>query len=169
MKVKVFQANHNGKIEFTRVELEKLLNDVYIEAYHDGEAAQREKSNFTWTAPYLTSTYDAIAGTDNKISGVNVTTATTATNIGTNGTNVTTNIENNIEKNTISPTKLPTPVKANKEKAEPYTLTAPFTPSEAEVAAKYIDDIIKAFVNPNLNSNSSTNDVYSKLAKELNF
>ena len=37
MSVKVFQANKAGKIEFTRCELEKLLNETYKEGYRDGE------------------------------------------------------------------------------------------------------------------------------------
>lgn len=47
MKVKVFQTNSNGKIEFTRAELEKLLNEVYDGGFRDGE-----KSTWTWTSPY---------------------------------------------------------------------------------------------------------------------
>ena len=53
MKVKVFQPNSHGKIEFTRAELEKLLNEVYDGGFRDGEAAQREKSTWTWTSPYV--------------------------------------------------------------------------------------------------------------------
>ena len=52
MQVKVFQTNHNGKIEFTRAELEKLLNEIYDGGFRDGAAAQKEKSNWTWTSPY---------------------------------------------------------------------------------------------------------------------
>ena len=53
MSVKVFQTNANGKIEFTRVELEKLLNDTYKEGHRDGE--NKANSNYwTWTAPSLT-------------------------------------------------------------------------------------------------------------------
>ena len=36
MMVKVFQSNANGKIEFTRAELEKLLNEVYKKGYDNG-------------------------------------------------------------------------------------------------------------------------------------
>ena len=54
MSVKVFQTNSNGKIEFTRAELEKLLNDTYKEGHRDGE--NKANSNYwTWTAPTLTS------------------------------------------------------------------------------------------------------------------
>lgn len=55
MKVKVFQPNHYGKIEFTRVELEKLLNEVYSDGYREGEFNARSHT-WTWTSPYLTNT-----------------------------------------------------------------------------------------------------------------
>ena len=55
MSVKVFQTNSNGKIEFTRAELEKLLNDTYKEGHRDGEA-KANNSYWTWTAPTWTST-----------------------------------------------------------------------------------------------------------------
>ena len=54
MSVKVFQTNSNGKIEFTRAELEKLLNDTYKEGHRDGEN-KANNSYWTWTAPSLTS------------------------------------------------------------------------------------------------------------------
>jgi hypothetical protein len=38
MKVKVFYPNKADKIEFTRSELEKLLDEVYAEGYADGKA-----------------------------------------------------------------------------------------------------------------------------------
>ena len=53
MKVKVFQPNHHGKIEFTRAELEKLLNEVYSDGYREGESDARSRT-WTWTSPYLT-------------------------------------------------------------------------------------------------------------------
>ena len=49
MKIKVFQTNPNGKIEFTPAELEKLLNDTYEE----GQRNCNCRSHITWTAPYL--------------------------------------------------------------------------------------------------------------------
>jgi len=55
MKVKVFQPNHYGKIEFTRAELEKLLNEVYSDGYREGESDVRSRT-WTWTSPYLTNT-----------------------------------------------------------------------------------------------------------------
>lgn len=63
MSVKVFKTNKAGKIEFTRYELEKLLNETYREGYTDGE--NHAKSNYwTWTSPSITLTntpyYDTV-------------------------------------------------------------------------------------------------------------
>lgn len=52
MNVKVFQTNANGKIEFSRNELEKLLNEVYNDGYNAGEQHMRE-TYWTWS-PTLT-------------------------------------------------------------------------------------------------------------------
>lgn len=55
MSVKVFKTNKAGRIEFTRCELEKLLNEIYHEGYTDGE--NHAKSNYwTWTPPNTTNT-----------------------------------------------------------------------------------------------------------------
>lgn len=55
MNIKVFKTNANGKIEFTRCELEKMLNDIYNEGYAAGEKHIKE-SYWTWSAPYLSNT-----------------------------------------------------------------------------------------------------------------
>ena len=52
MIVKVFESNNNGKIEFTRCELEKLLNEVYTKGYNVGYSEGSHKS-WTWTSPSL--------------------------------------------------------------------------------------------------------------------
>ena len=60
MSVKVFQTNKAGKIEFTRCELEKLLNETYNEGYRDGEN-HAKSSYWTWTSPSVSShTYPTI-------------------------------------------------------------------------------------------------------------
>ena len=60
MSVKVFQTNKAGKIEFTRCELEKLLNETYNEGYRDGEN-HAKSSYWTWTSPSISTTnYPAI-------------------------------------------------------------------------------------------------------------
>ena len=51
MNIKVFKVNANGKIEFTRPELEKMLNEIYNEGYIAGEKHTKE-SYYTW-APTL--------------------------------------------------------------------------------------------------------------------
>jgi hypothetical protein len=55
MSVKVFQTNKSGKIEFTRCELEKLLNETYNEGYRDGEN-HAKSSYWTWTSPSIVNT-----------------------------------------------------------------------------------------------------------------
>ena len=50
MKIKVFQTNPNGKIEFTPAELEKLLNDTYEEGQRNCNCAK----GINWTSPYVT-------------------------------------------------------------------------------------------------------------------
>lgn len=42
--VKIFTPNKNGKIEFTKDELEKLLNEVW----YDGK---NSNNNYFWTSP----------------------------------------------------------------------------------------------------------------------
>ena len=36
MKIKIFCPNTNGKLEFTKEGLEKLLNEAYNDGYRDG-------------------------------------------------------------------------------------------------------------------------------------
>ena len=50
--VKVFQTNAHGKIEFSRNELENLLNEIYNDGYAAGEKHMRE-TYWTWS-PTLT-------------------------------------------------------------------------------------------------------------------
>lgn len=62
MKVKIFQPNSRGKIEFTREELEKLLNEMYEEGRKDSE-------RLPWTSPFVYSTpvyRDSLTGTSDK-------------------------------------------------------------------------------------------------------
>jgi hypothetical protein len=46
-KIKVFNLNKEGKIEFTKEELEKLLNETYEDGYCEGKS-----HTYTWTTPY---------------------------------------------------------------------------------------------------------------------
>lgn len=92
MNIKVFKTNANGKIEFTRCELEKMLNDIYTEGYTAGEKHAKE-SYWTWTAPYISSidlgsstltttpaiTYDTKITCDNTAPKITSTTVATTT------------------------------------------------------------------------------------------
>lgn len=66
MKVKVFYPNREGKIEFTRQELEKLLDEVYREGQKDCNCSK----SWTWTTPYY----------NDSLTGNGATNATIATN-----------------------------------------------------------------------------------------
>ena len=71
MKVKVFYPDKNGRISFTKDELQKLLDEVYQEGYNDGRP-------YYWTSPYYYSTtpyYTTTSGTN-----VNITSSNSALN-----------------------------------------------------------------------------------------
>ena len=60
MKIKVFCPNVNGKLEFTREELENLLNEAYSDGYRDGSCSRI----WTYTYPTVTlSSSNSTAGT----------------------------------------------------------------------------------------------------------
>ena len=48
--VKVFTTNEHGKIEFTKQELETLLNEVWNDGYN-------RHSSYWWTSPTITTPY----------------------------------------------------------------------------------------------------------------
>ena len=116
MKIKVFTPNERGKIEFTREELEKLLNDTYVEGQRNCNCG----SNITWTSPYPTPYINCSSST---------------TNASTNGA--------------------PAPAPAT------ATATITLNNADAKEMSKRIDKIIKTA--------AENNNVFSKLAKELNF
>ncbi len=76
MIVKVFGTNNNGKIEFTREELEKLLNDTYAEGQRNCNCG----SNITWTSPYITPYINCSDSTTTNVSAPKVHTITTTLN-----------------------------------------------------------------------------------------
>ena len=67
--VKVFTTNKNGKIEFTKQELEKLLNEIWNNGYSDGYNANKSYwwSSPTITTPYYTTTSTCTAPTTGTI------------------------------------------------------------------------------------------------------
>lgn len=61
-RVKVFSPNENGKIEFTKREIEKLLQEIYAEGYKDGTQTK-------WTISYGgTTKYNGI--TNNELNTI---------------------------------------------------------------------------------------------------
>ena len=58
-RVKVFSPNENGKIEFTKKEIEKLLQDIYSEGYKDGTQSK-------WTISYGGTTGNELYGINTK-------------------------------------------------------------------------------------------------------
>lgn len=46
MEVQIYTTNHNGKIEFTKSELETLLNKMYVKGYEEG------KRDYAWIPAY---------------------------------------------------------------------------------------------------------------------
>lgn len=149
MKVKVFQPNHNGKIEFTRAELEKLLNETYTDGFRDGEAYQREKSSWTWTSPY--------------VYGDNITL--------TNGTSNTTlnNKTEPIDKLTctwsVDTNKNNTSIATGATVKTKPDGTVTVSSVDKETALKHVNDILSSIQQ----IQKQPNDVFTNLAKELNF
>lgn len=80
--IKVFTLNNNKKIELTKEELEKLLDEAYWEGYHN------RKSYWTYATPNYPSYITTCNTTDNTITCSNITdnTITLSTEEISNGT-----------------------------------------------------------------------------------
>ena len=180
MSIKVFQTNANGKIEFTRCELEKLLNETYDEGYRAGEN-QAKGQYWTWAPNWMTLTSDS---TNNRIT-------TTTTNAiddlkcaATNTTNTTNaiddlrsaateNLDNNCAKATIE-TKA-TPTNHNGAKAAITTCTNNESPRtytidlgknfDFDSMAKLIEEVL--YGHPKQSACGEQTDPFTSLAKEL--
>lgn len=155
MSVKVFQTNKAGKIEFTRCELEKLLNETYKEGYADGEA-HAKKDYWTWISPTLTSTNSITYGGNSTIR----TTPTSATITCTNAKVDTDAIAKlAVPKEEADAHKITVNVSVNGAKAQTYDLSA---------LAKEIDQIL--FAKPSVTCGTYVapkNEHNANLAKEL--
>ena len=143
MKVKVFQSNHNGKIEFTRAELEKLLSEVYTDGYNEGKA-----SHWTWTSPYA-----------NSCDGITLTNAFD-TKIATDKT-----VPNyNTDKISTSNTTLNSTHAVNKEIKNNPSYTVKVSGTDI---SKLVNDVFGARASNNVPKDVV--DAFDKLAKELDF
>ena len=62
MKIKVFYPNSQGKLEFTKKELEELLNEAYHEGYQDGDRKHWYSYPYYGSVTALSNTVDCIDG-----------------------------------------------------------------------------------------------------------
>jgi hypothetical protein len=176
MMVKVFQSNANGKIEFTRAELEKLLNEVYKKGYDNG-ASDTKQNYWTWTSPYISTTNLRTPG------------ATYTTNTGTSIDNL--RCDNASKVATLEPTKCEVDTLETKKDNSCTISASPIAPSSITVQlndvgenptninlAKSIDEIVNALFNSNLKTvktdaiSSERSDVstpHDRLARELRY
>ena len=144
MKVKVFYPNREGKIEFTRQELEKLLDEVYREGQKDCNCSK----SWTWTTPYYNSSL-----TNNSVS--TTTTATPDLSVATYAA----------DSNVIDDFKAAT-IKSNDKETKPYSITMKINEADVNKAAEAFKAMFdqKGTLTP-----QKVEDVFSGLAKELNF
>ena len=147
MMVKVFESNYNGKIEFTRAELEKLLNEVYTEGYNEG------KDSHTWisTTPYLSTTLSNADGAT----------------LTSNNVKINKELLNQISGATESKVEAPKITTTN-DSAKPNTYTVTMKCNEADIN-KAADALRELLNSPCALSTKAVDDAFSKLAKELNF
>ena len=179
MMVKVFQSNANGKIEFTRAELEKLLNEVYKKGYDNG-ASDTKQNYWTWTSPYISTT---------NLRTPEATYATTTTNVDTSIDSLRCNNASKVA--TAESTKREVDALETK-KDNSYTIsTSSITPGSITVQlkdvgeiptnvnlAKSLDEIVNAFFNSNpkavktgtiSSERSDASTPHDRLARELRY
>lgn len=171
MMVKVFQSNANGKIEFTRAELEKLLNEVYKKGYDNG-ASDTKQNYWTWTSPYISTT------------NLRTPEATYTTNTGTSIDNL--RCDDTSKVATLEPTKCEVDALETKKDNSCTISASPITVQLNDVGeiptnlnlAKSIDEIVNAFFNSNpkvvktgtINSeHSDVSTPHDRLARELRY
>ena len=155
MKVKVFYPNRNGKIEFTPQELEKLLDEVYREGQNDCNCGK----SWTWTTPYYNYKDLSLSASDSTnnagtIVGPDLSTATYAADSATN-------IIDNFKAETVAES-----VEACNPEHRPFTVTMKLKEADINKAAEAISSLLNK--NQPLRAHE-INDVFSGLAKELNF
>ena len=140
MKVKVFYPNREGKIEFTRQELEKLLDEVYREGQKDCNCSK----SLTWTTPYYNNSLISNSTTDVTLRTPELPTADNA-------------IDNFKAES----------VEACNVEHKPFTVTMR---QLSEQDKKRVSEELTKLLNANRALRAhEVNDVFSNLAKELNF
>lgn len=149
MSIKVFQTNANGKIEFTRCELEKLLNETYDEGYRAGE--NHAKGQY-WTPNWRTLTGDSI---NNKATATNTTNITSAIN----------DLKCATEISDTNGVKAIITTCINNEPPRTYTIDLSKN-SDFDSMAKVIEDFL--YGHPKQSARGERTDPFTSLAKELN-
>lgn len=152
MKVKVFQPNHHGKIEFTRAELEKLLNEVYSDGYREGESDAHSRT-WIWTSPYLTSTpyYGTISTCSTDTDTDKSVDSLTCKSVNTNNT-AKPAVDNSI---TTCPSM-------------PSTYTVKLGKCDSEAISKAVNEIVSnTHKSIQIKATRKDNDPIASLAKEL--
>lgn len=167
MSIKVFQTNANGKIEFTRCELEKLLNETYDEGYRAGEN-QAKGQYWTWAPNWGT-----LITNDPTINGITAINTTNTTNAIDDLKCVTEKLDDICAKAAIE-TKV-TPTNHNGAKAAittcinnkpPRTYTIDLGKnSNFDAMAKAIEEII--YGHPKQSAHGELTDPFTSLEKEL--
>ena len=153
MKVKVFQPNHHGKIEFTRAELEKLLNEVYSDGYTEGEFNARSRT-WTWTSPYI---YNNDLGITGTLSSTDAPPLTINTSTTQPIDKLTCAYDSATDKNDASITKV------SMVNDDPISIT--LGNIDREAIKEYVSGTITALHR----AQAAPGDVFTNLAKELNF
>ena len=149
MNVKVFQFNEKGKIEFTRCELEKLLNEAYNDGHRDG-VTQTKNDYWTWT-PTITSPTLPITYTTNTTPLHQLKCKSSGENDRKNDITVTTSVNNNTPKT--------------------YTFDLSKEVPEFDALAEMIGSMLNPKFAPKTYEAATAikpkNDVFSNLEKEL--
>lgn len=168
MKIKVFQPNAIGRIEFTRAELEKLLNEVYEEGRKDCERTHP----YTWS-PYIYNipTYrDTITETSSGITLTNCENPAPIDHLTCNRKNESENgkgfcVSTSLFNNSNDENKTQTSATS---KSAPCTYTVNLGSTDISSLHKAVNDII-AQASRGARPSAKTMDSFDALAKELNF
>lgn len=163
MSIKVFQTNANGKIEFTRCELEKLLNETYNEGYHAGEN-QAKSQYWTWAPNWGTLTSDS---TNNRITTTNTTNAIDDLKCLTEKLDdicAKAAIETKVTPTNHNGAKTAVTTCINNEPPRTYTIDLGKN-SNFDAMAKAIEEII--YGHPKQSAHGELTDPFISLAKEL--
>ena len=153
MKVKVFYPNREGKIEFTRQELEKLLDEVYREGQKDCNCGK----SWTWTTPYYNGSLTSNSTTNTTVTTPNLSTATHSTD---------TKAIDNFKASLKEAEDAIDACNACNAGNKPLTVTMKINEADVNKAAEAFKAMFdqKGALTP-----QKVNDVFSGLAKELNF